>query len=202
MPVGCRRRVDPLRRSAVGAPPTGDAMTGAAQVVAWTDAAGAEHTARWSCAGGFPAPKRVVIGDDRLPAPVAHRMASEGTGILWQGDFHNARQLLGAMRRRVDRKRRSYSADPATAFHQHRQRQAQRARVLSLLLVPLEPGGAVPLRRAPEVSAACAEAGLDTGEPCALPLRDLLGMIGAHEWRRKGVALPALGGERIHPHYG
>jgi methylase of polypeptide subunit release factors len=32
-------------------------------------------------------------------------------------------------------------------------------------------------------------------------LRELLGIIGAHEWRRKGVEIAALG-ERIHPHYG
>jgi methylase of polypeptide subunit release factors len=32
-------------------------------------------------------------------------------------------------------------------------------------------------------------------------LRELLGMIGAHEWRKKGVEIPVLG-ERIHPHYG
>lgn len=29
----------------------------------------------------------------------------------------------------------------------------------------------------------------------------MLGLIGAHEWRRTGVELPALG-QRIHPHYG
>ena len=33
-------------------------------------------------------------------------------------------------------------------------------------------------------------------------LRELLGLIGAYEWRRKGVEIPALGGDRIHPHYG
>jgi methylase of polypeptide subunit release factors len=36
-------------------------------------------------------------------------------------------------------------------------------------------------------------------------LRELLGLVGAHEWRRKGVEVPALGpspGNRIHPHYG
>jgi methylase of polypeptide subunit release factors len=32
-------------------------------------------------------------------------------------------------------------------------------------------------------------------------LRELLGLIGAHEWRKKGVEVPALG-ERIHPYYG
>jgi methylase of polypeptide subunit release factors len=30
----------------------------------------------------------------------------------------------------------------------------------------------------------------------------LLGIIGAHEWRKKGVPIPALGGAHIHPHHG
>jgi SAM-dependent methyltransferase len=34
-----------------------------------------------------------------------------------------------------------------------------------------------------------------------LPLRELLGIVGAHEWRRRGIEVPALGA-RIHPHYG
>jgi methylase of polypeptide subunit release factors len=36
-------------------------------------------------------------------------------------------------------------------------------------------------------------------------LRELLGVVGAHEWRKKGVAIAALGevpNNRIHPHYG
>jgi methylase of polypeptide subunit release factors len=36
-------------------------------------------------------------------------------------------------------------------------------------------------------------------------LRDLLGMTSAHEWRKKGVEIPALGAapnNRIYPHYG
>src|SRR6202011_5444186 len=32
-------------------------------------------------------------------------------------------------------------------------------------------------------------------------LRALLGLIGAHEWRTKGIEIAAIGG-RIHPHYG
>ncbi|MET0382412.1 MAG: class I SAM-dependent methyltransferase, partial [Burkholderiaceae bacterium] len=32
-------------------------------------------------------------------------------------------------------------------------------------------------------------------------LRELLGLVGAHEWRKKGVDVPALGA-RIHPHFG
>jgi methylase of polypeptide subunit release factors len=32
-------------------------------------------------------------------------------------------------------------------------------------------------------------------------LRELLGLIGAHEWRKNGIVVPALDG-RVHPHYG
>lgn len=35
----------------------------------------------------------------------------------------------------------------------------------------------------------------------AVSLTELLGVIGAHQWRTKGVDVPALGA-RIHPHYG
>jgi methylase of polypeptide subunit release factors len=35
----------------------------------------------------------------------------------------------------------------------------------------------------------------------AVSLRELLGVIGAHQWRLKGIDVPALG-TRIHPHYG
>jgi len=57
------------------------------------------------------------------------------------------------------------------------------------------------LRRAPNVKEACAEAYGAGTEPSVVSLRELLGVIGAHEWRKKGVDIPALG-ERIHPHYG
>ena len=45
----------------------------------------------------------------------------------------------------------------------------------------------------------------DSGTPRVVALRELLGIVGAHEWRKKGVEVPALGtppGNRIHPHYG
>ncbi|HEV8503530.1 MAG TPA: class I SAM-dependent methyltransferase, partial [Casimicrobiaceae bacterium] len=65
----------------------------------------------------------------------------------------------------------------------------------------LDAGFAVPLRRAPDVREACLEAYGPGTQPSVTSLRELLGIVGAHEWRRRGIEMPALGGERIHPHY-
>ncbi|SFP96755.1 Methylase of polypeptide chain release factors [Amycolatopsis arida] len=176
-------------------------MTGH-QVVRWTEA-GEPREARWRSASGAPPPRRIEIADDTTTADAAFRLASAGTGLLWRGDYQNARQLLSALGRRIDR-RRSASREPgspAEAFHRHRHAQSRRARTLSLLLVPLDPDHVVPLRRAPDVRQACLEAYGPADEPALVPLRELLGVIGAHEWRKKGVPVPALGA-RIHPHYG
>jgi methylase of polypeptide subunit release factors len=87
------------------------------------------------------------------------------------------------------------------AFHQHRMAQAQRARTLGMLLVPLAADYTVPLRRAPEVVDACSEVYGPGTEASVISLRELQGLIGAHEWRKKGVPIPALDAN-IHPHYG
>jgi len=163
------------------------------------------RTARWHSASGGPAPRRVVVADDTLTADAAYRLACEGTALLWRGDFQNARQLLQAMGRRLDRKPRSGAKpvlDYPEAFHRKRMAQAQRARVLGMLLIPIDAGHVIPLRRAPDVHLACQDVYGQIDGPYVTSLRELLGLIGAYEWRRKGVAIPALGGLRIHPHYG
>jgi methylase of polypeptide subunit release factors len=168
------------------------------------------RSARWRSESGNAPPRRVQLADDTLTADGAFRLASEGTGLLWRGDFQNARQLLQALGRRADRKPRRSSAEaPATAsamFHQHRMKQAQRARILSMLLIEVDGDYRIPLRRAPDLRDACTEAwGAPDGGPCVTSLRELLGLVGAHEWRKKGVEVPALGpppGNRIHAHYG
>lgn len=176
---------------------------------------GQAHTAQWRSESGASAPRRVIAADDTLPADTAYRMACEGTGLLWTGDFQNARMLLQALMRRADRKPRKVAAKaaqkeaaatPAEAFHLHRQAQAQRARVLSSVLIVLEGDYTIALRRAPDLRQACTEAwGPANGNRVVASLRELLGLVGAHEWRKKGVEIPALGappGNRIHPHYG
>ena len=290
--------------------------------ITWTEGE-QTHTVQWHSERGAPAPKRVVLADDTMNADTAYRLACEGVGLLWEGDFQNARMLLQALARRTDRlpERQKFKADKqsarlatkqrhaamasntttseqaaqpetgknadllakpaanatpaqalaAEAFHHHRLLQSQRARVLGMVLVPLDEAYQITLRRAPDVQLACAEvwgaldattmataqarlvaqkqaAGMlpkPTDEPTAAPfietfdepakpaklskfeqkvivqskgavthvtsLRELLGMTSTHEWRKKGVEVPALGQvssdgvdiyDRIHPHYG
>jgi methylase of polypeptide subunit release factors len=177
----------------------------------WTEN-GEQRSARWRSESGWPAPKKVVLADDTMNADAAWRLALDGTALLWRGDFQNARQLLQALARRVDgkseRSKRAAKAKagkapatPTEQFHRHRLAQLQRARALAMLLIPFEADHAVPLRRAPDVREACTEAYGAAAEPYVASLRELLGVIGAHEWRRKGVFIPALD-ERIHPWYG
>jgi methylase of polypeptide subunit release factors len=184
------------------------AMAGDYPNIRWEEA-GEPHSALWRSEAGVPPHKRVIVVDDTISADAAFRLACEGTAMLWRGDFHNARQLLQAMTRRLERKPRKAgkeSLKPAPslneAFHQHRQRQAQRARILGMLLMPLSSDYSIPLRRAPDVRQACIEAYGQLGRDSVVSLRELLGLVGAHEWRRKGVPIPALAGARIHPHYG
>jgi methylase of polypeptide subunit release factors len=160
------------------------------------------RTVLWRSEAAVAPPKRVTIADDRLTADAAYRLACEGTALLYKGDFQNARQLLQAMTRRVERNPRKEAASMKDAFNLHRQAQSQRARILGMVLIPLEGDYSIPLRRAPDVKLACAETyGEASGEPSVVSLRELLGLVGAHEWRKKGVEIPVLG-DRIHPHYG
>lgn len=174
--------------------------------LSWTEA-GATHTAIWRSENKMAAPKRVMIADDTMPADTAYRLACEGTALLWRGDFHNARQLLQAMARRIDRPPRKpkkpahRAVSPTEAFNLHRRAQSLRARVLAMLLVPLDADYVVPLRRAPDIREACVEAYGAPTAPSVVSLRELQGVIGAHEWHKKGVMVTALG-DRIHPCYG
>jgi hypothetical protein len=174
---------------------------------------GVACTARWRSERGASAPQKVVLADDRTTADAAYRLACEGTGLLWRGDFQNARQMLQALTRRADKsaaRPRKAEADEAAgrAFHLHRQARAQRARVLGMLLLPFGADHQITLRRAPDTRAACAQAwGVadSDGVACVASLRDLLGMTSAFEWRKKGVEVKALApapNNRVHPHYG
>ncbi len=181
--------------------------------ITWEES-GTPQRARWR-SESQAMPATLLPADDTLTANAAFKLVSEGTGLLWQGDFHNGRQLLQALGRRVDRPPRVGAAAPAPAggrgdaqaaardaFARHRAAQARRAALLGRVLVKFEPDRTIALRRAPDVRAALAEAwGPPDGSASIASLRELQGLVGAHEWRKKGVEVPALGG-RIHPWFG
>ncbi len=164
------------------------------------------YQARWISEANHPPPKHLTLADDTLPADQAYRLASAGHGLLWRGDFQNARHLLQALMRRLDKsKKRPNKAAPALTpleqFHRHRMAQAQRAHILNAILIPVQANHQIDLRRAPDVAVACAQVLGQQAEPYVLSLRQLQALIAAHEWRKKGVLIPALGAS-IHPHYG
>lgn len=179
--------------------------------ISWVEA-GDTQSAHWQSEAGVAIPKKVLVADDTITADTAYRLACEGTAILWRGDFHNGRQLLQAMARRWDNKSPSKKSakkrkeditpeTPAHAFHMHRLSQAQRARILGMLLIKVDHDYQISLKRAPDIALALCEAYGPFKQPFVVSLRELQGLVGAHEWRKNGVHIRTLA-DNIHPHYG
>lgn len=168
--------------------------------ITWADETG-EHRAAWPSAAE-PPPGPVVAAGDATRAAEALRLARTGACLLYRGDYHNARQLLASMARRLSRSRPPLTGSLPARWRALRKWRREDHEVLSRLLVPLEPGLRVALRRAPDLRAALEPlAGGAADRPALLPLREVVGAVGAAEWRRRGVEVPALAG-RIHPHHG
>ena len=182
-------------------------------ILQWEDA-GQVCSARWHSENGIAPHQKIQIADDTLTADMAYRLACEGTAMLYTGDFQNARQLLQALVRRVDKpSKKSTRADrvnkektksPLDTFNLHRLAQSQRARILGMILIQVNADHSIPLRRAPNVAQACLEAYGMQENSYVISLRELLGVISAHEWRKTGVQVLTRDDEevRIYPHYG
>ena len=99
------------------------AMSDAAGDIAWVEDS-AVHRARIVSARGGPAPNRAVAAGDETTADAALRLVSQGTALVWSGDYHNARQMLQALGRRIDRRRRplppTIRRPPSTPTGRHR----------------------------------------------------------------------------------
>ena len=175
---------------------------------------GQERSANWHSENGIAPHKKIQIADDTMTADIAYRLACEGTALLYKGDFQNARQLLQALVRRVDkpskkstrvdRVEKEKNKSPLDAFNLHRLAQSQRARILGMVLIQVNADHTIPLRRPPDVAQACFEAYGKQENSYVISLRELLGVISAHEWRKTGVQVLTRDDEevRIHAHYG
>lgn len=175
------------------------------KIIAW-EAGGTPVQGVWQSEAGLPPPSAVHAVDDRISADLAWQRMAAGEALLWQGDWVNARHLLQALIRRAERRfdprRAKTPASPAAAFALHREILGQRAALLARLLVPVSADFSVPLRRAQATVEACRAAwGEPDGRERLVALRELLAVISAWEWRKKGMPVPAVQG-RIYPHYG
>ena len=169
----------------------------------WTEA-GKQKSSIWHSENDASAPKKIQIADDTINADAAYKLCCEGTALLWRGDFQNAKQLLQALSRRIDRPGKKPKKAPENmtdAFHLHRQAQSQKARILGMLLIELSVGYHINLRRAPDVKAACEHAYGKSTQGLVVSLREILGLIGAYEWSKNGVEISAIN-NKIFPSYG
>jgi methylase of polypeptide subunit release factors len=171
----------------------------------------------WQSAANNKPPKKIQVIDDTIKADTAYKFACEGTALLWRGDFQNAKLLGQAISRRIDNRELKPKAknkrlkqektgempSPKEKFHLFRKSQIERARTLGMLLVELTVDYQLPYNRAPDVAEACEHAyGKSQSHQSRLvSLREILGLIGAYEWHKKGVEIPQLSAV-ITPSYG
>ena len=157
-------------------------------------------TFTWRTESDTAAPTNLSPVDDSLTADDALRRVRKGEYLLYRGDFHNARQLLGAMGRRLSKPR--HGGSPLDAFRAERRARAIEHETLGRIVVELDKKYALQLKRAPDVSVACEQAwGKADGPRTVVSLKTLLGILGASEWRKKGLDVPGLP-KKLTPHYG
>jgi len=168
----------------------------------WSDQ-GRLRRARWRSEAGLPLPPALETADEQWPLAAILDALRAGRHLLWRGDWIAARRVLQALTQRAaQRFRVQPDVSPAITFARHRAVQGERAALLARLLVPLGPDYKVQLPRAQDVRPACRAAwGKPDGNNSVVALRELLALVSASEWQKKGVPVPAAGG-CIHPRYG
>lgn len=155
---------------------------------------------------------QTTVADDTTTADAAYARLRRGTTLLWQGDFHNGRQLIRAVDRRLTKqaarkgKKKQSAGTAADLFLRQREDRARRAEILGRIVVDLaERDGQwlLDLHRAPDVAGACGHAygAPSRGESRRTPFTALQGVLGAYQWHLNGVEVPALG-EKVYPGYG
>lgn len=158
-----------------------------------------ESQIRWQSENSFPAPKLLKNIDDQFTADQYLVDASQGISFVWTGDFQNAKQLLQAVGRRIDKNTQRKKAN--LSFHQHRQAQHHRTHTLSRLMVVIDKDYKINLRRSPNISQVIKVCLGENQGPFVISLKELLGMIGSYEWEKNGLDIPYLE-KKLFPKYG
>jgi len=159
--------------------------------------------------------------DDTTSSKTAYSHIRNGEAVVYSnGDYHNARQLLYALRRKIKRQhhimRKDNHKQQEEAHTLDWLKKLKHQEVVHKLLIEISmedhmPSQIMGLKRAPtNVKETLSfvfqskndmmrdKLGSDTS--FLLPLSDYLGMIGSYEWYRKGLYVFALN-DYIYPHY-
>lgn len=156
------------------------------------------HQSAWWCIENpFPPPKSIKCVQS-ISANQALKLLHQKTALLWRGDYHQGKQLLDAIKRRVH-----HAAKTPTDFHTHRMQTMQQNRLFHHILLEIDCHRKLLNARSPDIQAALNSAitTLPNDRIC-ISFPTLLGMIGAYEWYKKGVSIPALNNRKIHVPYG
>lgn len=154
----------------------------------------------WRTESDEPKPASLSTVGDELKADEALKRVRKGEFLHYRGTFQNAKQLLSAMGRRLPEPPPSRSS--LDAFRAERRARHLEAQTLSHLVVGLDREYVLQLQKPPDVALICRQIwGPADSELTVVPLKTLLGMQGAAEWRRKGLVVPGLEG-KLTPHYG
>ena len=162
------------------------------------------QTLTWLSHSNIKPPVQLQYSDkhQNLSAEQALNLWRDKTATVWQGDYHQAKALLDAVKRRLHKPLKT-SGDVLDTFHKWRLQQQQRSQLLSHLLVEVNANWQLNIARAPNIQAACKQAfDFDNTETVLLPLHALLGYIGAEQWHQRGVGIGALNGSHIHVPFG
>lgn len=156
----------------------------------------------WLADDAPPPQGSIQFADDRTTAQEAVRRL-RAHWLVYRGNFKNARQLLSAVGRRLA-PRRDRGGTPLALFRAEREARQREHEALARLLVELEVGNRgyrLTLGDALDVAEASRWRWGPPAGPALVPLRQLLGVLGAHAWYQKGLAVPGLHAP-LHPHYG
>lgn len=143
-------------------------------------------------------PPQRILEVRQVSADAVFQAAQNHSALLWLGDFQQAKQVLAALKKRV-RKPAKSGGTPAETFHKHRLAQSQQSRLINMLLVEIDASGSLKATRAPDVNAALADVygNAASEHGFVLPLNQLLGFIGAHEWHKRGLEMEHIGHIRV-----
>ncbi|GBG34111.1 HemK methyltransferase family member 1 [Hondaea fermentalgiana] len=157
----------------------------------------------------FRPPRKVWVLEESPPQEALTRRFSESVGALWHGDFTEGRKVLSSVSRYFKRRlspNMKKAVTPAEDFRLLRKFRAEQATRTSLLLLDISPGFTLRGEGAPDDLSEALSFALGPefeDRSFLVPLTEVLGMVGALNWFKTGIEVPALEVPefRLRPHF-